>query len=41
MAKRYFGLLFAGTVRDDLDEALANLKAKLESAPASSHATSP
>ncbi len=34
MAKRYFGLFFAGSVESDLDEALANLKAKMENPPA-------
>jgi hypothetical protein len=34
MAKRYFGLYFAGTVKDDLEEALSNLKSKLENPPA-------
>jgi hypothetical protein len=33
MAKRYFGLFFGGTVRDDLDEALRNIKEKLEKSP--------
>ena len=39
MAKRYFALFFAGTVKADLEEALSNLKSKLENQPAPSRKT--
>jgi hypothetical protein len=41
MAKRYFALFFAGTVGDDLDEALANVKAKLEKGSDASRTSAP